>query len=147
MFVKCQTPFYILPHVSFHLVLPVTQYISFATLQKKTLRLRRKIPAGVAQLASGEGQGYLTPEPRFLLLLLDFCFVCLFVYLWLRWVFVAACRLSLVAASRGYSLLRCTGFSLRWPLPLQSTDSWCVGFSYCVSQGLEHRLSSCGAWA
>ena len=29
------------------------------------------------------------------------------IYFWLRWVFVAACRLSLVAASRGYSSLQC----------------------------------------
>ena len=38
----------------------------------------------------------------------------LFIIYWLRWVFVAACRLSLVAASRGYSSLQCVGFSLRW---------------------------------
>ena len=31
----------------------------------------------------------------------------LFIYLWLHWVLVAACRLSLVVASRGYSLLGC----------------------------------------
>ena len=35
---------------------------------------------------------------------------------WLRWVFVAARRLSLVAVSGGYSSLRCAGFSLRWLL-------------------------------
>ena len=34
-------------------------------------------------------------------------------YLRLRWVFVAACRLSLLAVSRGYSSLWCSGFSLR----------------------------------
>ena len=58
-----------------------------------------------------------------------------FIYFWLRWVFVAACRLSLVVASRGYSLLRCTGFSLRWLLLLRSMGSKCTGFS------------SCGTWA
>ena len=49
----------------------------------------------------------------------------LFIYpfFWLHWVFVAVCELSLVAASRGYSLLR-------WLLLLQST-----GFI------------SCGTWA
>ena len=36
----------------------------------------------------------------------------LFIYFWLRWVFVAAHGLSLVAASGGYSSLRCVGFSL-----------------------------------
>ena len=34
----------------------------------------------------------------------------------LRWVFIAAHRLSLVVASGGYSLLRCTGSSLQWLL-------------------------------
>ena len=44
----------------------------------------------------------------------DFFFL---IYLfWLCWVFVAACGLSLVAASGCYSSLRCTGFSLRWLL-------------------------------
>ena len=36
------------------------------------------------------------------------------IYFWLRWVFVAARGLSLVAASGGYSSLWCAGFSLRW---------------------------------
>ena len=47
----------------------------------------------------------------------------LFIYFWLRWVFVATCRLSLVAASGGYFLVRCTGFSLQWLLLLQSLCS------------------------
>ena len=49
-------------------------------------------------------------------------FVCLFVcfYFWLCWVFIAACGLSLVAASGGYSSLRCMGFSLSWLLLLQN---------------------------
>ena len=55
----------------------------------------------------------------------------LFIYFWLHWVFVAARGLSLVAASRGYSSLRCTGLSLRWLLLLQSTGSRYVGFSSC----------------
>ena len=37
-------------------------------------------------------------------------------YFWLCWVIVAARGLPLVAASRGYSLLWCTGFSLWWLL-------------------------------
>ena len=52
--------------------------------------------------------------------------------------------LSLVAASRGYSLLWCVGFSLRWLLLLWSTGSRCVGFSSCGLWALEHRLRSCG---
>ena len=43
-------------------------------------------------------------------------FIYLFIQFWLRWVFVAERRLSLVAVSRGYSSLRCMGFSLRWLL-------------------------------
>ena len=59
----------------------------------------------------------------------------IFIYFWLCWVFIAACGLSLVAASKGYSSLQCVGFSLRWLLLLQSTGSRNVGFS------------SCGMWA
>ena len=51
----------------------------------------------------------------------------LFIYFWLHWVFVAARRFSLVAASRSYSSLLCTGFSLQWPLLLQSTGSGSCG--------------------
>ena len=43
-------------------------------------------------------------------------FIYLFIYFWLRWVFVAVHGLSLVAESRGYSWLRCVGFSLWWLL-------------------------------
>ena len=39
-------------------------------------------------------------------------FIYLFVYFWLHWVFIAVRGLSLVAASRGYSSLQCTGLSL-----------------------------------
>ena len=70
-----------------------------------------------------------------------------FIYFWLCWVFVAACRLSLVAVSGDYSSLRCTGFSLQWFLLLQSTGSRHTGFSSCGSWALERRLSSCGARA
>ena len=74
-------------------------------------------------------------------------FVCLFIYFWLCWVFIAARGLSLVVASGGYSLLRCVGFSLQWLLLLQSTGSGSAGFSSCGSRALEHSLSSCGAQA
>ena len=61
-----------------------------------------------------------------------FCFV-LF-YFWLRWVFVAARELSLVAESRGYSSLRCMAFSLQWLLLWQSMGSRRAGFSRCGAQ-------------
>ena len=44
-------------------------------------------------------------------------------YFWLLWVFVAVRWLSLVAAGRGSSWLRCVGFSQQWLLLLLSTGS------------------------
>ena len=58
-------------------------------------------------------------------------FIYLFIYFWLHWVFVAVRGLSLVAASGGYSSLRCADFSLQWLLSLWSTGSRCAGFSSC----------------
>ena len=49
---------------------------------------------------------------------------------------------SLVAASGGYSSLRCTGFLLRWLLLLLSTGSRPAGFSSCGLRALECRHSS-----
>ena len=68
-----------------------------------------------------------------------YLFFCLFIYLfiiyfWVYWVFVAVPWLSLVAANRGYSPLRCAGFSLRWLLLLWGTGSRCTGFSSCSMQ-------------
>ena len=65
----------------------------------------------------------------------------LYIYFWLRSVFVPARSLSLVAASGGYSSLWYAGFSL------QSTGSRHSGFSSFGSWALERRLSSCGAQA
>ena len=62
------------------------------------------------------------------------------IYFWLRWVFVAACGLSLVAASRGYSSLRCVGFSLWWFLLL-----WSTGSKHLGSVVVAHGLSCSGA--
>ena len=55
--------------------------------------------------------------------------------------------LSLVAVSRGYSLLWCEGFSLEWLLLLWSTGSRRGGFRSCGSRAPEHRISNCGARA
>ena len=65
---------------------------------------------------------------------------------WLHWVFVAACVLSLVAVSQGFSLLR--GFSLRWPFLLQSTGSRLEGFSRCGTwaQQLGSRVWAQYSW-
>ena len=59
------------------------------------------------------GQEVETDEKVLLIYLFKFI---LFIYFWLCWVFVAERGLSLVAASGGYSSLRCTGFSLSWLL-------------------------------
>ena len=71
----------------------------------------------------------------------------LFIYFWLRWVFVAARGPSPVVVSGGHSSLRCSGLSLLWLLLLQSTGSRHVGFSSCGSRAPERRLSSCSTWA
>ena len=64
-------------------------------------------------------------------------FICLHFFFWLRWVFVAVHGLSLVAASVGYSSLRCTGFSLWRLLLLWSMGSRRTGFSSCGVQAQE----------
>ena len=95
------------------------------------------------------------PEPTFwptwyieIIYFLSFLkFIYLFIFGGCVWVFIAAHGLSLVAASGGYSSLRCTDFSLRWLLLLWSTGSRCAGFSSCGTWALEHRLSSRGTWA
>ena len=76
-------------------------------------------------------------------------FICLF-----GWALHCRERLSLVAASGSCSCLQCVGFSLWWPLPLQSTGSRACGLpvvarglSSCGSWALEHKLSSCVAQA
>ena len=61
----------------------------------------------------------------------------LFVYFWLRWVFVGT-DFSLAAMSGGRS-------SLQWRLLLLSTGSRRVGFSRCRSRALELGPSLCGA--
>jgi len=62
-------------------------------------------------------------------------------YVWLHWVFVAACGLSLVMVSGSYSWLWCAGF-------------YCSGFSCCGAQALGGlsvvvipRFSNCGSQA
>ena len=59
----------------------------------------------------------------------DFFFKDLFIY-WLCCVFVAALAFSLVAVSRGCSLVW-VGFSLQWLLLLPSTDSKSTVFRSC----------------
>ena len=78
---------------------------------------------------------YFVPHPCHpwvhYLLLISASFVLFFIfYLWLHWVFIAACGFSLVAESSGYSSLQCTGFSLWWLLLLRSVGSRACGHLY-----------------
>ena len=93
---------------------PLYQGRSQATIN---MPVRAEVPSGGS-----------TEEDRLLFFFFNFY---LFIYFWLHWFFVAARGLSLVAASGGYSSLRCTGFSLWWLLLLRSTGSRYVGFSNC----------------
>ena len=74
-------------------------------------------------------------------------------FLWLWWVFVAACGLYLVAVAGATLLLWAAGFSLQWLLLLrwfllpQSTGSRSEGFGSCGSRALKLRFSSRGAQA
>ena len=61
----------------------------------------------------------------------------LYLFTWLHWVFVAAHRLSLVAASGGvggYFSLQCAGYSLQWFLLLPSMGSEAPGLSSCCAR-------------
>ena len=107
--------------------------------------ISRELPFGVCNHGESCASSQAASQENTLFFFFKILF--LFIYFWLRWAFLAARRLSLVAASRGYSSLRCAGFSLRRLLLLWSMGSRRTGFSSCGSQALERRLSSCGAWA
>ena len=68
-------------------------------------------------------------------------FIYLFIYFWLCWVFVAVCRLALVAASEGFSCCGARALGARASVVVAR------GLSSCGSRALERRLSSCGARA
>ena len=78
--------------------------------------------------------------PSFCSPLVLFSFIYLSIYFWLHWVFIAACGLSLVMASGGYSSLQYAGFSLQWLLLLQNTGSRHTGSVVVVC-----RLQSAGS--
>ena len=76
------------------------------------------LPRVYLQASLLNGQQHFKTFGMLICILLFFKYIILFIYFWLRWVFVAARRLSLVVAS-GLSLvvasgsLWCAGFSLR----------------------------------
>ena len=86
-------------------------------------------PWAIATLNSSEAQ---TDTP----LIRTQAFLFMYFYFWLCWVFLAAHGLPLVGASRGYSSLKCMGFSLQWLFLLWNMGSrarrlsswWCMGF-------------------
>ena len=57
----------------------------------------------------------------------DLLFVFFFLFFWLWLVFIAACGLSPVAVSQGYSSLQYTGFSSRWLL--SCCRAWALGYA------------------
>ena len=74
------------------------------------------------------------------LLVFLFFFLRFIYFYWLCWVFIVACRLSLIVVSGGDSSLRGTGFS-------RCVDSRHTGFCSCSSRALEHGPSSYDARA
>ena len=75
------------------------------------------------------------------IILLKYLFIYLLFFLLLCQVFVAVHQLSLVAVSRGYSLLWCTSFSLQWLFSTQSTGSRHMDYSTCALKQLQHMSS------
>ena len=73
----------------------------------------------------------------------------------LPWVFVAWCQLSLVGASRGYSLVVVHGLPIAVASLVAEHRLWDMqasvvvahGLNVCDSWALERGPSTCGAWA
>ena len=88
------------------------------------------------------------PSPDTVTFLKKYLFlIYLFIYLWLYWVSVAARGLSVVAASGGYSSLRCADFSLQCLLLLRSMGSRHMGFSSRGMRAQQLWLMGSGAKA
>ena len=83
----------------------------------------------------------------FIIIIIFFDKFIYFIYFWLHWVFIAARGLSLVAASGGYSLSPCAGFSLQWLLLLRSSGSRHAGYSSCGLQAQQLWLEGSRAQA
>ena len=109
----------------------------------------------VVYLCSGElyGQNFhifgLTPrlwhmQNFFFFLSIFFYSSLLFVYFWLCWIFVALFGLSLVAVSRGRSLVLVHGLLLS---AAYSVHPWCASFSSCSMWTQWLWLVGSRAWA
>ena len=128
-------------------------------IHRKALRgYTRKIAVVVSQEGNWDsreqkGRGRLFPIWSIIHFKGFFC-VYLFIYFWLRWVFIAVRGLSLIAA-RGATLhcgvwaSHCGGLSCcgSWALGAGASVVVACGLNSCGSRALERRLSSCGAWA
>ena len=146
----CQFRVYILIY-SFSYSFPlwfVTGYgIQFPVLYSRTLLFIHSIYNSLHLLTPNSQSIPFNPSPLATTSLFFFFNFYLF-YLFLAALGLRCCTQAFSSCSkRGYSLLRCAGLSLQWLLLLQSMGSRCAGFSSCGSRALEHRLSSCGAWA
>ena len=79
----------------------------------------------------------------------------MYFFFWLRWVFVAAHRLSLVVVSGATPRCsarasHCCGLSCcgAWALGAQASVVAALGLSSCGTQALQRAgFSSCGTWA
>ena len=125
-------------------LMPTKMHISDRTGELVCVRERereREIDKGIASILILFKQRFLdfVLKLYFMAMYLPFALIPIFkkiffnlcIYFWLHWVFVAVLRLSVVAASGGYSSLRRAGLSLRWLLLSRSTGSWRAGFSSC----------------
>ena len=126
--------------VSFHVCLRVCLYTAHTHTHTHTHSSAHIFWGFVQCLLFKNGILVYAPLCISLLFFFNFLiFINLFIYFWLCWVFVAASGLSLAGfhcGKRGYSLLRCVVFSLRWLLLLRSTGSRHVG-SVAVARGLQ----------
>ena len=98
-----------------------------------TLRARKRISSVQNYPLVGPGLPAKKLSLSFYLFIYSYKFIYLFLFLAALGLCCCA-RVSLVAASGGYSLLRCEGFSLWWLLLLRSTGSRHAGFSSCSTQ-------------
>ena len=106
-----------------------------------------RIPLGLGHITSISASVFTRPSPPSIFpFSLSLLFWYLFIYLWLCWVFIAAPRLSLVAASGGYSASQCARVSPRGLL-MERGLLTSVGSRRRVSVAVTHGLSSCGTRA
>ena len=85
-----------------------------------------------------------------------YVYILMWTFLWLCWVFLAACGLTLVEVNRGYSLVvvlrlfivvASLAMERRWALSAQVSVVVACGLNICGSLAPELGLCSCGTWA